>query len=92
MAGDGTGPAATDDVTTFVAGWLTAGGGSIAARYARGDINLNGITDLSDWAILNSENSSLGTAVMLRLSNVPEPTTLMLLLFVIPQALMMVRR
>ena len=62
VAGDGTGPAATDDVTAFVTGWLTAGAGSIADRYARGDINLNGITDLADWAILNRENSALGSS------------------------------
>ncbi|MEX2306006.1 MAG: alkaline phosphatase family protein [Pirellulales bacterium] len=88
VAGNGTGPAATDDVTTFVSGWLTVGGGSIVERYSRGDINFDGITDLSDWAILNRESSSLGAAVMLRLSNVPEPTTFMLILFVLPQAIM----
>lgn len=33
VAGDGTGPIATDDVTTFVQGWLTNGAGSIVARY-----------------------------------------------------------
>ncbi len=91
VSGDGTGPAATDDVTTFVNGWLTVGAGSIADRYARGDINFNGVTDLADWAILNRENSALGAAVMLRISGVPEPTTLMLFLFVVPQA-MMIRR
>jgi Type I phosphodiesterase / nucleotide pyrophosphatase len=91
VAGDGTGPAAADDVTAFVAGWLTAGGGSIVDRYARGDINFDGITDLSDWAILNRENSSLGTAVMQRLANVPEPSTLALLLILITPPLVMAR-
>ena len=36
VAGDGSGPASTDDVTTFVTGWMTTGAGSIVDRYARG--------------------------------------------------------
>jgi hypothetical protein len=90
LAGNGTGPAATDDVTTFVSGWLSSGGGSIVQRYGRGDINLDGITDLSDWAILNRESSALGTAVMRRLAEVPEPTPLMLFFLGLPPAFMMV--
>jgi hypothetical protein len=81
VAGDGSGPASTDDVTTFVTGWLTIGAGSIVDRYARGDINFDGSTDLSDWAILNRENPSLGAAVMLRFANLPEPSTFVLLVF-----------
>ncbi len=92
VAGDGKGPALSDDVTAFVSGWLTTGGGSITQRYARGDLNFDGITDIADWAILNRENSSLGTAAFARLANVPEPATWLLLVFVIPQAMMMVRR
>jgi hypothetical protein len=92
VVGDVTGPIATDDVTAFVAGWLTVGGGSIVDRYARGDINFDGITDLSDWAILNRESSAMGIAVMRRLSNVPEPTTLILFLFAMPQAMMLLPR
>jgi hypothetical protein len=81
VAGDGSGPASSDDVTTFVTGWLTTGAGSIVDRYARGDINFDGITDLSDWAILNRENPSMGSAVFHRLAGLPEPSTLTLLLF-----------
>jgi hypothetical protein len=92
VAGNGTGPAETDDVTTFVNGWLSVGAGSIADRYARGDINLNGVTDLADWAILNRENAAVASAVMLRLSGIPEPTTLVLLLCGIAQSLTKGRR
>jgi hypothetical protein len=91
VSGDGSGTAATDDVTTFVAGWMSTGAGSIVDRYARGDVNLNGITDLADWAILNRENAALGAAALRHLSGVPEPTTLLLFLVAIPQAMMMVR-
>jgi hypothetical protein len=92
VSGDGTGIADTDDVTAFVAGWMTVGSGSITDRYARGDINLNGITDLADWAILNRENSALAAAAMRKLSGVPEPTILMLFLLAFPQMQLFIRR
>jgi hypothetical protein len=91
VSGDGTGPAVSDDVTAFVAGWLTQGTGSISARYLRGDLNFDGLTDIADWAILNRENAALGNAALARLGNVPEPTSFILLLFVIPQAFMILR-
>jgi hypothetical protein len=92
VAGDGTGPPATDDVTTFVRGWLTMGAGGIVARYSRGDINLDGITDLADWAILNGVNSTIGAAAMSQLSQVPEPTTLPLLFLAIQLILITFQR
>jgi hypothetical protein len=61
-------------VTTFVAGWLTTGGGSIHQRYARGDLDFNGITNLADRV-----NQALGNAVVARRQGVPEPTTFLLL-------------
>jgi type I phosphodiesterase/nucleotide pyrophosphatase len=91
VAGNGTGPAASDDVTAFVAGWLTQGTGSIAARYLRGDLNFDGITDIGDWAILNRQNPAMGAAAMARLANVPEPTVLMLFMFGLPHAMMRLR-
>ena len=91
VAGNGAGPAASDDVTAFLAGWLSEGRGSIAARYLRGDLNLDGTTDLADWAILNRENPAMGAAAMARLTNVPEPTAFVLLLVVLPQAMMRLR-
>jgi hypothetical protein len=90
VSGNGSGPAATDDVTAFVSGWLVVGGGSIVTRYSRGDINLNGVTDLADWAILNRENPALGAAAMRHLAGIPEPSTLILFLFVMPQVMMMI--
>ncbi|HEX2473717.1 MAG TPA: alkaline phosphatase family protein [Lacipirellulaceae bacterium] len=91
VAGNGTGPAASDDVTAFVAGWLSQGSGSIAARYLRGDLNFDGITDIADWAILNRENPAMGAAAMAHLANVPEPTALLLFIIVLPQAMMRLR-
>jgi hypothetical protein len=92
VSGNGQGPAAADDVTAFVSGWLTAGIGSITQRYGRGDLNFDGITDLADWAILNRENPSLGAAAFARLAHVPEPTTCFLLIVSIAPALIMLRR
>jgi hypothetical protein len=91
VAGNGSGPATSDDVTAFVAGWLSQGGGNIAARYSRGDLNFDGMTDLADWAILNRESPSLGLAALARLTNVPEPTAMLLFTIALPQAIMMLR-
>jgi hypothetical protein len=91
VAGTGSGPASSDDVSAFLAGWLTQGDGGIAARYARGDLNFDGITDLADWAILNNTNRALGDAVAARLANVPEPRTVFFLLIVLPHAFTLVR-
>lgn len=76
VAGTGLGPAANDDVTAFVSGWLTSGSGTVAERYARGDLNFDGVTSLADWAILNRANSSVGAAAFQRVIGVPEPTSL----------------
>lgn len=81
VAGDGSGPIESDDVSAFVTGWLSKGGGGIAARYARGDLNLDGITNLGDWAILNTANRALGQAAFQRVIGVPEPTAAALLTF-----------
>ena len=87
LLGDGTGPAATDDVTTFLDNWLATGGGGVSERYARGDLNFDGRTDLSDWALLNRLNPAMGNAVLAVLSGVPEPTTLCLTLLAAASAL-----
>lgn len=92
LSGNGAGPAETDDVTAFVAGWLSHGGGSIAERYARGDLNFDGTTNLADWGLLNTASSTLGSAVLARLSQVPEPATLALLVICLPLASMRFRR
>ena len=92
VAGDGTGPAATDDVSAFVAGWLSDGGGGIAERYARGDLNFDGITDLGDWGILNRVNSSMAAAALARLSGVPEPISLLLFIMGVVPVVVRIRR
>jgi hypothetical protein len=91
VSGNGTGPATSDDVTAFVAGWLSHGGGSIAARYSRGDLNFDGFTDIADWEILNRANPALGAAAFARLANVPEPTALVMLIIFLPEAIVMPR-
>jgi hypothetical protein len=81
VAGDGQGPAASDDVSAFVAGWLSEGGGGIAERYARGDLNFDGVTNLGDWAILNTASGSVGHAALQRVNGVPEPGSVAMLTF-----------
>jgi hypothetical protein len=81
VSGNGSGPVGSDDVSAFVAGWLAEGGGGIAERYGRGDLNFDGITNLSDWAILNSASRDLGVASLERVFVVPEPATPLLLSF-----------
>lgn len=75
VAGTGLGPVTSDDVSAFVNGWLASGGGTVAERYARGDLNFDGVTSLADWAILNRVNSSVGAAAFQRVIGVPEPNT-----------------
>jgi hypothetical protein len=91
VAGNGRGPASSDDVTAFLAGWLSQGDGGIAERHGRGDLNLDGITDIADWAILNDANRALGEAAAARLANLPEPATVVLFLLVLPHAFMRLR-
>ena len=79
VSGNGFGPAATDDVTAFLDGWLIQGGGSIVDRYGRGDINLDGITNLSDWALLHNINAPLAQTIGLRMAGIPEPSSILLL-------------
>lgn len=81
LTGDGTGPVGSDDVSAFLAGWLTEGAGGIADRYARGDLNCDGVTNLGDWAILNTANRELGRAAFQRVVGVPEPASAAMLAF-----------
>lgn len=77
VAGNGTGPALSDDVTAFVAGWLTTGHQGAFAQYTHGDMNFDGITDLLDAyllhkALLEAQGSGFPFAA---LTSVPEPST-----------------
>ena len=68
--GDGTGPQETDDVTAFIALWLQPN--TLDAPNAA-DLNLDGIADLADWAILNAAEPAMGQAILSQMNNVPEP-------------------
>ncbi len=79
VSGDGTGSASTDDVTAFVEGWLfenELNGVRVPDLASRqnGDLDFNGITNLADYAILNSANPALGASVA-NLLFVPEPAS-----------------
>jgi hypothetical protein len=74
IAGNGTGPAATDDVTAFVQGWLSSGHTSVLDAFTHGDLNLDRTTDLRDWIILNRLDPAMGLAAQALLA-APEPTT-----------------
>lgn len=78
VAGNGTGPAATDDVTAFVEGWLTSGYTSVPEAFKHGDLNLDRVTDLRDWIILNRLDPAMGHAAQALLA-IPEPISFTLL-------------
>jgi len=73
VSGDGRGPAATDDVTRFLDNWLVSAPGGVNDRLARGDVNLDGVTDLADWAVINDLDPALGAGIGRALAGVPEP-------------------
>jgi len=77
VSGDGTGTYETDDVVAFVSLWLQP---NTFDNPNPADLNLDGIANLTDWAILNAENPSLGSAIAAAVSgiNVPEPNALFL--------------
>ena len=80
VSGDGTGPAATDDVTAFVQGWMTSGHSSVSQAYGNGDLNLDRTTDLEDWVILHKLDPSMAFAALVALQSIPEPSTLLIVI------------
>lgn len=78
VAGNGTGPADTDDVTAFVQGWLTTDHQSVLEAFTHGDLNLDRKTDLSDWVILHRLNPAMAAAARALIA-VPEPASATLL-------------
>lgn len=68
-----------EDIDIFVANWLTvfAGGGDINS-YERGDRNLDGVNNLSDWRLIRQDflDAGLGSLVGVQ---VPEPSSLLAL-------------
>lgn len=86
ISGDGTGNWATDDVTAFLDGWGYEQSAGDIFSWKRGDLNQDGITDLSDFLLLRSgfhqtSGTSLSLATLLGTSstNIPEPSALVLL-------------
>jgi len=83
--GTGAGPAATDDVSFFIAHWLAERRvnniliGDLMSRTTLGDLNFDGRTNLADWNILRSAHGA-GARLDLDalLAGVPEPATVVL--------------
>lgn len=77
VLGDGTGPAATDDVTAFLLGWRASTLGLPAVeRIKLGDLNLDGAVGLPDAFMLHNALRAQGMAFpfeQLQTSLVPEP-------------------
>jgi hypothetical protein len=84
VAGTGTGPAVSDDVTAFIAGWNynNGTGQGTVTSWKHGDLNRDGRTDVADFlklrSGLNGPISSSAIASLFGSSNVPEPSTAML--------------
>lgn len=88
--GDGSGPVGSDDVSAFIAGWLSentlpAVNGTLAAgdwnTWDNGDMNHDGVTDLGDAFILHEALKGAGLAGLdfsLLAATVPEPSSALL--------------
>jgi hypothetical protein len=72
LAGNGKGPTASDDVAAFIQGWMTGNHPSVFASYTHGDLNLDRVTDIRDWIILNRLDPAMGQAALHGLA-APEP-------------------
>jgi hypothetical protein len=70
-----------DDVVAFVDHWL---GASTAVNINPADLNVDGIVNLLDWAVLSEELAAVGLSISLEQAfasrQVPEPTALVQLL------------
>lgn len=87
VAGDGTGSAATDDVTAFVQGWSWHQATANVESWKKGDLNLDGTTNVADFFLMRGALSNAGLGVgASTLSNlfspgaVPEPSTIALVI------------
>jgi len=77
--GDGTGPAASDDLTAFLQGWQsTTAGLPPLERVRNGDLNLDGKVDLNDARLLR--HALLLQGETFDFSKVPEPSSITLTL------------
>ena len=84
VSGDGTGPAATDDVTAFIQGWGTHQTTGNLISWQKGDLNQDGIVDVSDFLLLRTAFNSAGAGAGVNSLTafvdgaVPEPSSVML--------------
>lgn len=94
VSGNGTGPATTDDVTAFVAGWDYTNGATSGDydSWTHGDLNRDGTTNVTDFFLLrNALNGQISSGALAALfggqvpseaggggNAVPEPTAAVL--------------
>ncbi len=89
VEGDGTGDPNIDDVAFFIDHWGDEQEfgdivlGDLNSRQNQADFNFDGVTDLLDWHILRTNHptpASLNLGQLLASANVPEPSSVVLLL------------
>ncbi len=85
LSGNGTGIAATDDVTAFVQGWNWQQAQANVESWKKGDLNLDGVTDVDDFFLMRTalNNAGLGGGAsslsgLFSSGGVPEPSSLVL--------------
>ena len=88
VSGNGTGPAASDDITAFVHGWGSQQATGDLLSWQKGDLNLDGKVDVYDFLLLHQAFNAAGSAASFPAlstilaeggkSGVPEPTAISL--------------
>jgi hypothetical protein len=88
VSGNGTGPAATDDVTAFVQGWGSQQATGDINSWKKGDLNLDGKVDVLDFLTLRQAFTASGSGASLSAlsalvgqgsaGGVPEPSSVFL--------------
>lgn len=82
VSGDGTGDIATDDIAAFVDGWLWSQAEGDINSWKRGDLNIDGRTDLADFALMRQALGGAGAGsleALLGVTAVPEPSVSILI-------------
>jgi hypothetical protein len=99
--GNGTGPAASDDVTFFAQHFLERRLvdnfqiGDLVSRQQMADLNYDGITNLADWFVLVSTHqagAAAGLSLEDALAGVPEPSALVLMVLGMTASMLRRRR
>ena len=79
FSGDGTGLAEEDDVTAFIEGWMTVlPTDDIETRWTKGDLNLNGMSEMGDLALLHDVLVAAGLSFSGFHRSVPEPAAIVM--------------